>query len=147
MKLHSFAALAFALTVAAGTALQARPLVPAEQRIRPFTANLPACDDIEVLNTIADRFRQKESLYWNSALEIRFFDRVGETGFRSNGLDYIPRRYCTAKVILNDQHVHQATYWIGERLGIIGYSWGIEWGISGLDRNNACAPACREARP
>lgn len=124
----------------------ARPLVPAEKRYRPFTANLPACDDKGVLDRITDRFQQKESLYWKSTLEIVAFDKVRESGFRTNGLDYIPRRYCEARATLNDRKLHHVTYWIGENLGIIGYGYGVEWCVGGLDRNNAFAPACREAR-
>ena len=124
----------------------ARPLVPAEQRYRPFTADLPACDDPGVLDTIISRFQQKESGYWNSALEIKLFDHIHESGFRSNGLDYIPRRYCTARALLNNDRLHHVTYWVGERTGIIGWSYGVEWCVQGLDRNNAYAPACRAAR-
>ena len=128
-------------------AAMARPLVPAERRVRPFTAELPACADPGVLDTITSRFQQKESLYWNSALEIRDYDRVREYAFRRNGLDYIPRRYCSARARLNNDKLYQVTYWVGERLGIIGWSYGVEWCVQGLDRNNAFAPGCRAARP
>ena len=145
MKILAFGALAL-IGMAALESATARPLVPAEQRIRPFTADLPKCDDKDVLDRIADRFQQKESGYWHSALEITGFDRVRESGFRTNGLDYIPRRYCTARATLNDKKLHQVTYWIGERLGIIGYGYGVEWCVTTLDRNNAFAPACRTAQ-
>ena len=134
-----------ALGIFAG-ACEARPLLPAEKRLRPFDADLPACDDPGVLGTITSRFAQKESGYWNSALEIKSYDRVRETGFRTNGLDYIPRRYCTARATLNNDKRHAVTYWVGDRLGIIGWSYGVEWCVAGLDRNNAFAPECREAR-
>ena len=149
LPLSRFAAMvAVASAVSGGLAgaAAARPLVPAEQRYRPFTADLPACDDPGVLGTITSRFQQKESEYWNSALEIKLFDRVHESGFRSNGLDYIPRRYCTARALLNNDKRHYVTYWVGERTGIIGWSYGVEWCVQGLDRNNAYAPACRAAR-
>ena len=147
MKTLVLGALAAALlgSLAAQTTA-ARPLVPAEKRYRPFTANLPSCDDKGVLDRIADRFQQKESLYWHSALEITGFDRVRESGFRTNGKDFIPRRYCTARATLNDRKLHEVTYWIGENLGTIGYGYGVEWCVNSLDRNNAFAPACREAR-
>ena len=141
---------ALALALASQPFLQAasaRPLVPAEKRYSPFTANLPLCDDKDVLDKIADRFQQKESLYWKSALEIKGFDHAREYAFRRNGLDYIPRRYCTARATLNNDKRHEVTYWIGENLGIIGWGYGVEWCVSGLDRNKAFAPDCREARP
>ena len=147
-KKSGMAAVLIAIAVlSAWTAVQARPLVPAEKRYSPFTANLPQCDDKDVLERIADRFQQKESEYWNSALQITAMDKAREYAFRKNGLDYIPRRYCTARALLNNNKFHEVTYWIGERLGIIGWGYGLEWCVQGLDRNNAFAPACREARP
>ena len=139
--------LSLAILACCGIAATARPLVPAEQRVRPFTADLPACDNAGVLGTITSHFAQKESLYWNSKLEIAAYDHIRESGFRSNGKDYIPRRYCIARATLNNDRKHAVTYWIGERTGIIGWSHGVEWCIAGLDRNNAFAPGCRAARP
>ena len=150
LRFSGFAVLvALASVASAGlaSAVAARPLVPAEQRYRPFTADLPACDDHGVLDTIISRFRQKESGYWKSALEIKQFDHMHEYGFRTTGLDYIPRRYCTARVLLNNDKLHGVVYWVGERTGIIGWTYGVEWCVQGLDRNLAFAPDCREARP
>ncbi len=125
----------------------ARPLMPAEQRVVPYYGNLPACDDPGVLGLITSRFSQKESEYWGSSLQIANFDHIGEAAFRVNGPDYIPRRYCSARALLNDGRMHQVTYWIGEGLGIIGFGYGVGWCVAGLDRNWAYAPDCRAARP
>ena len=38
-------------------------------------------------------------------------------------------------------------YNIGEDLGIIGYGYGVEWCVVGLDREFAYAPSCRVLRP
>lgn len=141
--------LALSLGLAMGVAAEAcaaRPLVRAEKRNTPFSANLPACDDPGVLGTIASRFQQKESLFWHSQLQIVDYDHIRESGFRSNGLDYIPRRYCTARASLSDKRRHAVVYWIGDKLGIIGTGYGVEWCVVGLDRNDAFAPNCREAR-
>ena len=143
--LFKLAAVAVLTGFAANAAL-ARPLVPAEKRNRPFTAVLPACDDAGVLGTITSRFQQKESEYWNSALEIKEFDRIRESGFRSNGKDFIPRRYCTARAGMSDLRKRLLVYTVIERAGIIGWSYGVEWCVDGLDRNNAYAPACRAER-
>jgi hypothetical protein len=125
----------------------ARPLMPAEQRVVPYTGNLPACNDPGVLGTITSRFSSKESEYWASGLQIASFDQIGEAGYRTNGPDFIPRRYCAARALLNDGRMHQVTYWIGENLGMIGIGYGVEWCVAGLDRNWAYAPNCRAARP
>lgn len=124
----------------------ARPQLPAEARYQPYSGALPLCEDNAVLGEIQERFASKESQYWNSALQILGYDRIRETGYRTNGVDYIPRRYCTARVYMNDGRWRQVTYWVGENLGFIGWGWGVEWCVAGVDRNYAYGPACRAAR-
>ena len=132
----------------------ARPIVPAEERIIPWHADLPACDTKAVLDRLSSRFAEKEATYWHSALQIISYDRVGQYGLRSNGRDYIPRRYCSGRALMNNGKHYWATYTIGEELGIIGfgfgladYKFGLEWCIAGLDRNWAYGPACTAVRP
>ena len=120
---------------------------PAEQRYSAYTANLPPCDDSGVLSKITSRFEQKESGYWNSALQIGGYDRIRQIGFRANGLGYIPRRYCIARAQLSDSKWHTVIYQIAEDLGIIGWGYGVEWCVVGLDRNLAYAPGCQAVRP
>jgi hypothetical protein len=125
-----------------------RPLVPAERRYSPYDGVLPACDDPAVAQRISWNFRQREDEFWDSGLEILGFGEVRETGYKTNGLDYIPRRYCRARAWLNDQRKpHQVFYAISEDLGIIGIGFGVEWCVAGLDRNYAFAPNCKMARP
>lgn len=106
---------------------------------------LPRCE--AALDTIASRFRQKESRFWNSDLQILDFGRVRETAFRPWAKGTIPRRFCSAVALVSDGRKHQMNYWIGEDTGIIGASWGVEWCVVGLDRNWAYNPACKMARP
>jgi hypothetical protein len=139
-----------AVVLAAGASLDAasaRPLVPAERRYLPYTGVLPACDDPAVFERIQGRFHDRESEYWNTGLEIRGFAEVKEIGYKTNGEDYIPRRFCSARAYLNDEKPRQLSYSIGEDLGIIGYGFGVEWCVAGLDRNDAYAPNCKMARP
>jgi hypothetical protein len=125
----------------------ARPLTPAEEREQPYASVLPLCADPAVLGKITSRFQAREDEYWSSGLQIVAYDKVRESGFRSNGLDYIPRRYCQAAVIMSDGKVRRVTYSIGENTGIIGWSWGVDWCIAGLDRNLAYGGGCRTAGP
>ena len=127
--------------------VEARPLTPAEQRYQAYTANLPLCGDVEPLERIKSRFASRESEFWKSGLEITAYDRVRETGERSAGLDYVPRRYCQARATFNDGKARQVTYWIGEGFGMAGHGWGIEWCVLGRDRNYAQAPACKTVSP
>jgi hypothetical protein len=120
---------------------------PAEQRYSPYTADLPPCDDPGVLSLISARFEHKEAGYWNSSLQIGSYDRVRQIGFRANGLGYIPRRYCIARAQLSDLKPRTVIYAIQEDLGILGWGYGVEWCVVGLDRNLAYAPGCQAVRP
>ncbi|MGD0561522.1 MAG: hypothetical protein ABSA66_00400 [Roseiarcus sp.] len=122
-------------------------VVPAEQRYSAYSAELPPCDDPGVLARITDRFAQRESGYWNSPLQIAGYDRIREIGFRSNGLGYIPRRYCVARALDADSRPRTVIYDVEESLGVIGWGYGVEWCVVGLDRNLAYAPACSALRP
>jgi hypothetical protein len=149
-SLLSAMALLVAVSVAAGDfcpRVAARPLVPAERRYLPYDGVLPACDDAAPLERIQSRFHDRESEFWRTGLEIVAFDQVKEIGYRSNGLDYIPRRYCQARVYTNDAKLRSVSFSINKDLGIIGIGFGVEWCVAGLDRADAYAPDCKMARP
>ena len=121
--------------------------VSAEARWAPFFANMPTCDDGGVLSTISGRFGQTQQEFWNSQLAISGFDRVREIGFRSNGLAYIPRRFCIARAAMSDSKERTVIYNVVSAFGILGATWGVEWCVVGLDPNFAYAPACSTLRP
>ena len=50
-------------------------------------------------------------------------------------------------VILVYHAGEKKVYSINEDLGIIGFGFGVEWCVGGLDRNDAYAPNCKMARP
>ena len=139
-------ALALALT-GLGEAALARPVVPAEKRYEDFSGEVPVCNDPGILSTISARFARKESEYWNTALEIVSFDRVKLLAARPWGLDHIPRNFCTARALLNDNSYHDVSFSVAEDQGLIGFGPGVEWCLSGLDRDLAYAPSCQLARP
>jgi hypothetical protein len=120
---------------------------PAEERFSPYYEKLPACDNTWVTGRISDRFQEKESSYWHSELTIHGYDRFREIGFRANGTGYIPRRYCMARATMSDGKERTIIYDIQEDLGIIGWGYGVEWCVVGLDRNFAYSPACSVLRP
>jgi hypothetical protein len=91
------------------------------------------------LGTITSQFQEKESTYWNSALQITAYGQIHETAFRPWQSDNIPRRYCSADVMLSDGKLH-----VG---GFAGFGQGVEWCVTGLDRNWAYNPGCKAARP
>lgn len=135
---------AFAALAGVGSA---RPLVPAERRYLPYDGFLPACDDPAALQRIQERFHDRESQFWRTGLEIMGFDAIQEIGYRTNGLDYIPRRYCRARAYMNDAKWRSVSFSINKDLGLIGAGDEVDWCVDGLDREDAYAPACKMARP
>ena len=100
-----------------------------------------------VLSTISSQFHEKEATFWNSPLEITGYDRIHETAFRPWQSDNIPRRYCSGDVMLSDGKKRTVHYSIIEDGGFAGFGQGVEWCVTGLDRNWAYNPSCRAARP
>lgn len=99
------------------------------------------------LPTISSQFQEKESTFWNSALTITGYGRIQETAFRPWQSDNIPRRYCSADVMLSDGKMRAVHYSIVEDGGFAGFGQGVEWCVTGLDRNWAYNPSCKAARP
>jgi hypothetical protein len=133
--------------LALSPAALAREVTPAEKRVFPYDAQLPACHDLAVLEKISSYFAEKEAKFWQSDLRIVQYDQIRPVSWRPWGVDYIPRRFCTGKVVTSDGSRRQIDYSVREDLGIIGATWGVEYCVMGLDRNWAYQPACRMARP
>jgi hypothetical protein len=108
---------------------------------------MPACEDPAALGKISSRFAEKESRFWNSALQIVAFENVRQIAYRPWAEQTIPRRFCTGRVLVSDGRKRTIHYWIGEDTGMIGITFGVEWCIVGLDRNWAYSPACKMALP
>jgi hypothetical protein len=101
----------------------------------------------KALSTISTQFHEKESTFWNSSLTITGFGRIHETAFRPWQSDNIPRRFCSADVMTSDGKLRAVHYSIIEDGGFAGFGQGVEWCVTGLDRNWAYNPACKAARP
>jgi hypothetical protein len=110
-----------------------------------YDGRVAGCE--QALPTISSQFEEKESTFWNSSLTITAYSRIHETAFRPWQSDNIPRRYCTADAILSDGKVRTVHYAIVEDGGFSGFGQGVEWCVTGLDRNWAYNPSCRAARP
>lgn len=108
---------------------------------------VPLCEERGPLDKIADRFKTKEGRFWNSSLSIVSFEDIREIAWEPWQSDTIPRRYCTASVVVSDGKRHVINYSIIEDGGMIGATYGVEWCVMSLDRNWAYNPSCRAARP
>ena len=129
----------------AQTRPQDRP--PAEYRESGFPPVVESCAAETVQVEIMRTFQERERDYWSSPLEIVAFEDFVETGDRTNGLSYIPRRYCRAEALFNDGQRRRVVYNIGSQNGFIGAGPGIIWCVVGLDRERAYGPNCRAAGP
>jgi hypothetical protein len=107
-----------------------------------FDSRLPACDDSGALSTIQRRFATKEGRFWNSDLQITSFDRIREIAYRPWADGTIPRRFCSGRALTSDGHWRTLRYSIIEDGGMIGWSWGVQWCVVGVDRNWAYNPNC-----
>lgn len=110
-----------------------------------YDGRLKSCE--AALGTVTSQFQEKESTYWNSKLTITAYGRIYEVTYRPWQSDNIPRRYCSGDVQLSDGKTHTVHYSIIEDGGFAGYGQGVEWCVTGLDRNWANNPACTGARP
>ena len=144
--MRSMLLITVALFTLAGS-VGAREITSAEKRVFPYDTQIPACHDVAVLEKIASYFAEKEAKYWQSSLRIAEYEQIRPSAWRPWGLDYIPRRFCTGKVITTDGVKRRIDYSVREDLAVIGVSWGVEWCVHGLDRNWAYEPACQMARP
>jgi hypothetical protein len=139
---------------------EARDGYPAERRVFAYDAQVPRCDDAGVIGRIVQRFNDREATYYNG-LKLAAVDRVRQAGFRSNGRDFIPRRYCQARATTSDGRHRHLGYVLAEDAGISGWQgsigvlrigwptggYGLEWCVSGLDRHLTYAPGCVMTRP
>jgi hypothetical protein len=136
----------FALLASGQTVQAANPLELNFGLFGPkYDGRVAECE--RALSTITSQFREKESTFWNSSLTITAYGRIHETAFRPWQSDTIPRRYCTADAMLSDGKVRTVHYAIVEDGGFAGFGQGVEWCVTGLDRNWAYNPSCRAARP
>ena len=112
-----------------------------------YEGKLPPCDYRDALVNIASRFNQRENMYWATDLRILFFEKIRETAFRPWQSDNIPRRYCSGDVMVSDGKMRHVHYSIIEDGGFASFGQGVEWCITGLDRNWTYNPMCRAAKP
>jgi len=124
----------------------ARPLI-AENRIDPYSGNLPACGDIAVLGNIKHRFATSEAGYWDSSIRIADFEGPYEIADRPRNASFIPRRYCSVTGLFSDDRKRKIFYSIDEDMGLFSHGWGVTWCPLGLDRDLTYAPGCKMARP
>lgn len=110
-----------------------------------YDGRVAGCES--ALPTIRYQFQEKESSFWNSSLQITAYGRIHETAFRPWQSDNIPRRFCSADVMLSDGKHRTVHYSIIEDGGFAGFGQGVEWCVTGLDRDWAYNPRCKAAKP
>lgn len=112
-----------------------------------YDREMPGCNYPAALDRIIGDFRTKEIRFWNSELQIVGIENIRETTELPWAAQSIPRRFCSGTAVINNGQKHEIYYSIAEDTGMIGFDWGINFCVVGLDRNWAYGPACRAARP
>jgi hypothetical protein len=112
-----------------------------------YSRDLPACDYHAALDRIIANFHTKEYRFWNSELRIVGVENIREIDTMPWGAQSIPRRFCAGVAVINDNRRRPIYYSIAEDTGMIGMDWGVNFCVTGLDRNWAYNPDCRAAKP
>jgi hypothetical protein len=112
-----------------------------------YSRDIPSCDYPAALDRIIADFRTKEFRFWNSELRIVGLENIREISMMPWAAQSIPRRFCSGTAVINDSTRHPIYYSIAEDTGVIGMTWGVNFCVSGLDRNSAYGPDCRAAQP
>lgn len=112
----------------------------------PFISDPPACDDYYVLRKIMHDFENREREFWASDLFINHFDHIRQTGFRPNGMSYIPRRYCQSEAFFGDGVKRTVYYAITPDQSVILTGQIIDWCVVGLDRTHVDGANCQRVR-
>jgi hypothetical protein len=108
---------------------------------------VPLCHEHRPLDHIIAHWGTKEYRFWNSDLELVGFENIRELGWEPWRSGTIPRRFCTASVLVSDGKRRQIYYSIAEDAGWLGVTYGVEFCVVGLDRDWAYNPRCQMARP
>lgn len=112
-----------------------------------YSAKVPLCEERGPLKTIQSRFSTKEGKFWNSDLKIMGFEKIQEVSWQPWAPGTIPRRFCSATVLVSDGLWRSLYYAITEDAGMIGVSYGVEFCVVGLDREWSYQPDCLRAKP
>src|SRR5258708_32381475 len=67
-----------------------------------YDSNVPLCGERRPLDKIVARFATKEGRFWNSALTIVGFEKIQGVASEPSASGTIPRRVCTASVLVSD---------------------------------------------
>ena len=108
---------------------------------------MPSCDFPPALDRIIANFHTKEIRFWNSELAIVGIEDIRETAVLPWAAQSVPRRFCSGTAVINDGVRYAIYYSIGEDAGMIGWDWGVNFCVVGLDRGWEYGPACRAAKP
>ncbi len=107
----------------------------------------PACDEPRVLNRVVARFDKTEAKYWHTGVRMAGIENARPASTRTWPPKATIIRYCTGTAYLSDGSRYELVYWVRAATGFAGYGWGIEFCLTGRDRQLSYAPHCRMLRP
>jgi hypothetical protein len=107
-----------------------------------------SCEDSMVLWSINQKFRINDRNVLKMGLKIEDFYDIHEKPYTPNReYNLIPRRFCKAKVAMNDGNNRTIWYVIENGQGLAGISYYVDYCISGLDPWHIYGAFCRSVRP
>jgi hypothetical protein len=112
-----------------------------------YDHEVPLCHEHGPLDHIIAHWGTKEYRFWNSNLELVGFEHIREVAWEPWPSGTIPRRFCSASVLVSDGKRRQIYYSIAEDAGMIGATYGVDFCVVGLDRDWTYNPQCQLARP
>ncbi len=105
---------------------------------------LPACE--EAISSATGHIASAYPGYYNDRV-ITATDQIAEAAYTTNSPSLVARRYCNARVTMNDGSHGRMYYMIIENAGFVGLGWDVEACIAGQDRWHVYDGHCRTVRP
>lgn len=122
---------------------------PAEYRTLPFSAKIPGCQDIRVIERITGDFYAGAQDAGLTNLLIKGVYAIKKVGWRNWGQEFVPRRFCKAEVILSDHRRKTMHYTIYQTAATLFRNWDVSYCVENLFRYKTYeeVSACATAKP
>ena len=144
IALHSIIAMATILSAVAGSSI----ITPTKALAFGFGHDV-SCESPHVLRRISHRFLILDANVLNAGLEIEDIFDIRENGFNytpRTEVQLIERRFCQARVAMNDGKTRSIWYLIESGQGFAGFGNNVEFCIAGLDPWHIYGAYCRSVR-
>jgi hypothetical protein len=137
------AVLAVSLPVQAADYMRGAPPAPAPL---PSSSNLPACDDLRVLDSIVEKQAWAEARTWRDGVLIEAIVGPTQNYNTTQFASMFEHRHCQARADLTLERTDTLYYTIFEDQGFAGRGWNVEFCMPRHDRWRVYDASCRVLR-